>query len=173
MDIPTHYVARVEWTEERVAQLIKLNGEGLSRSEIAKRLDCGVTRNAVIGKLLRLGVICKSGMKAGRPRAAGKEPRTTPSKAQAKSGPSLPSLKASAAKSVMPVLAEPAPRDDDGRITLLKLTSETCRWPVGDPLAADFCFCGHAPRENSSYCEFHARVAYVPMQQRANSGLSK
>ena len=43
------------WTEGRVAELKKLWAEGHSASQIAKRLG-GVTRNAVIGKVHRLGL---------------------------------------------------------------------------------------------------------------------
>src|SRR5687767_15845801 len=43
------------WTDERVELLKKLWAEGLSASQIASRLG-GVTRNAVIGKVHRLGL---------------------------------------------------------------------------------------------------------------------
>jgi len=43
------------WTEDRVEVLTKLWAEGLSASQIAKQLG-GVTRNAVIGKVHRLGL---------------------------------------------------------------------------------------------------------------------
>ena len=43
------------WTDERVETLKKLWGEGLSASQIAGRLG-SVTRNAVIGKVHRLGL---------------------------------------------------------------------------------------------------------------------
>ncbi len=44
------------WTPERVELLKKLHAEGHSASQIAKRLGGGVTRNAVIGKVSRLGL---------------------------------------------------------------------------------------------------------------------
>ncbi|MGB6229459.1 MAG: GcrA family cell cycle regulator, partial [Litorimonas sp.] len=43
------------WTEDRVETLSKLWADGLSASQIAKQLG-GVTRNAVIGKVHRLGL---------------------------------------------------------------------------------------------------------------------
>ena len=45
----------MSWTDERVEILKKLWGEGQSASQIAKELG-GVTRNAVIGKVHRLGL---------------------------------------------------------------------------------------------------------------------
>ena len=43
-----------EWTPKRVSALIALWNEGLSTSEIGNRL--GVTKNAVVGKVHRLGL---------------------------------------------------------------------------------------------------------------------
>jgi len=45
----------MSWTDERVEVLKKMWGEGQSASQIAKELG-GVTRNAVIGKVHRLGL---------------------------------------------------------------------------------------------------------------------
>jgi GcrA cell cycle regulator len=45
----------MSWTDERVELLTKLWQEGLSASRIAAELG-GVTRNAVIGKVHRLGL---------------------------------------------------------------------------------------------------------------------
>jgi GcrA cell cycle regulator len=45
----------MSWTDDRVEQLKKMWGEGKSASQIAKELG-SVTRNAVIGKVHRLGL---------------------------------------------------------------------------------------------------------------------
>ena len=45
----------MSWTDERVETLKRMWGEGQSASAIAKELG-GVTRNAVIGKVHRLGL---------------------------------------------------------------------------------------------------------------------
>src|SRR5471030_861431 len=45
----------MSWTDERVALLTKLWADGLSASQIAAELG-GITRNAVIGKVHRLGL---------------------------------------------------------------------------------------------------------------------
>ena len=34
-----------------------------------------------------------------------------------------------------------------------------CRWPLGEPLDADFAFCGSLRLPRSSYCAVHARLA--------------
>ena len=50
----------MSWTDERVELLKKMWGEGQSASQIAKELG-GVTRNAVIGKVHRLGLSNRNG----------------------------------------------------------------------------------------------------------------
>src|SRR5690348_9934005 len=60
----------LNWTDDRVEQLKNLWTEGLSASQIARALG-GVTRNAVIGKVHRLGLAGRAGpARAERPRAA-------------------------------------------------------------------------------------------------------
>ena len=56
----------MSWTDERVELLKKMWNEGQSASQIAKELG-GVTRNAVIGKVHRLGLSNRTG---GAPDAA-------------------------------------------------------------------------------------------------------
>ena len=50
----------MSWTDERVETLKKMWNEGQSASQIAKELG-GVTRNAVIGKVHRLGLSNRAG----------------------------------------------------------------------------------------------------------------
>jgi GcrA cell cycle regulator len=53
------------------------------------------------------------------------------------------------------------------RVNILMLSDRTCRWPVGDPGAEDFCFCGHTPKANGGpYCDYHSRIAFQPLQDR-------
>ncbi|WP_147114838.1 GcrA family cell cycle regulator [Tateyamaria sp. syn59] len=78
----------MSWTDERVELLKKMWGEGQSASQIAKELG-GVTRNAVIGKVHRLGLSNRAGSGGSattakadaKPKAAPKakaEPRPQP-----------------------------------------------------------------------------------------------
>jgi hypothetical protein len=46
------------------------------------------------------------------------------------------------------------------RRTLEQLKTHHCRWPVGDPGAPDFFFCGAKRIEPLAYCEGHCRMAY-------------
>jgi GcrA cell cycle regulator len=56
----------MSWTDERVETLKRMWNEGQSASQIAKELG-GVTRNAVIGKVHRLGLSNRVGAAPGAP----------------------------------------------------------------------------------------------------------
>ncbi|WP_304437865.1 GcrA family cell cycle regulator, partial [Gemmobacter sp. LW-1] len=55
----------MSWTDERVETLKRMWSEGQSASQIAKELG-GVTRNAVIGKVHRLGLSNRVGGAGGK-----------------------------------------------------------------------------------------------------------
>ncbi|MDK3072326.1 GcrA family cell cycle regulator [Sedimentitalea sp. JM2-8] len=76
----------MSWTDERVETLKKMWGEGQSASQIAKELG-GVTRNAVIGKVHRLGLSNRtSGAAASKPETKEKPAAAAP-KPEAKPRP--------------------------------------------------------------------------------------
>ena len=100
----------MSWTDERVEKLKKMWGEGQSASQIAKELG-GVTRNAVIGKVHRLGLSNRSGgggAKAdSKPKAAPKteaKPKPAP-----KAKPTPEPAAEAAAPAPEPVPARPTP----------------------------------------------------------------
>jgi GcrA cell cycle regulator len=52
------------------------------------------------------------------------------------------------------------------RCSLLELAKGKCRWPLSDPGASDFSFCGNAAVPGLPYCAGHARLAYRPPASR-------
>ena len=78
----------MSWTDERVELLKKMWTEGQSASQIAKELG-GVTRNAVIGKVHRLGLSNRTGgATSSAPAAAPKpEPKAKPAPKAAPAAP--------------------------------------------------------------------------------------
>ncbi len=113
------------WTEDRVGALKKLWLEGQSASQIAKQLGGGVTRNAVIGKVHRLGL---SGRAApSQPaRTTFRAPRPRPAQ------PSAPRRIEAAQPRTAPVPpTPPAPRIPDmpGTATVLTLGAHMCNGP--------------------------------------------
>ncbi|MGH1466358.1 MAG: GcrA family cell cycle regulator [Cognatishimia sp.] len=86
----------MSWTDERVELLKKMWGEGQSASQIAKELG-GVTRNAVIGKVHRLGLSNRAGSggaKADAKPKAEPKPKAPPKpKPEAKPKTPMPEMK--------------------------------------------------------------------------------
>ena len=155
------------WTDERVELLKKLWGEGLSASQIAGRLG-SVTRNAVIGKVHRLGLSGRattSRMKShrARPRMASK--RMAKARFSATGNPAFRALYQAEAEAYVPAVEEIViPLAE--RKTIQTLVECSCRWPIGDPQMSDFHFCGKNKVPGLPYCEFHARRAFQPPQAR-------
>ncbi len=155
----------MSWTDERVELLKKLWQDGLSASQIAAELG-GVTRNAVIGKVHRLGL---SGR--GQPTSSIKRQRRTHSTTVRRTR--TVTVGNLALKQTVDVLPEtevqprrnvvvPIPK----KLSLLQLTEQTCKWPIGDPGHDDFHFCGHNSLDNLPYCEYHSGVAYQAPEPR-------
>ena len=154
----------MSWTDERVEILKKLWLEGLSASQIAKQLG-GVTRNAVIGKVHRLGL---SG------RATPSQPARTTFKTPRPPRP-MTSMQAPRRPVERHAHPAPAPRPPayvelPGTATVLTLGAHMCKWPIGDPATEDFTFCGRRSESEGPYCVHHAQVAYQPQQARKRSG---
>jgi GcrA cell cycle regulator len=143
------------WTTERVQQLQKCVTAGLTCSEIAAEI--GVTRNAVIGKISRLGLSLgrARGAIPGRMRAA----RTRP---PARLSPMARILRAvvAAEPAESAAATEAPPVESARRCSLLDLAGSGCRWPLGEPGTADFGFCGNDAITGFSYCAGHMRMAY-------------
>ena len=163
--------AVITWTDERVENLKKLWQEGLSASQIAGRLG-GVTRNAVIGKVHRLGLAGRatnSRPKMHRPRrpAAATQKRLPSGKQRfAQQGnTALRALYQGDAEPYVPPVEELVIPEKE-RKYITTLTDSCCRWPIGDPQHADFHFCGKGKVTGLPYCEFHARRAFQPPQAR-------
>ncbi|THD81837.1 MAG: GcrA cell cycle regulator [Phenylobacterium sp.] len=154
------------WTDERVELLKKLWQEGLSASQIAKQLG-GVTRNAVIGKVHRLGL---SG------RATPSKPARTvfkaPRPARPVSAPSAP--RRLAEPNSLAVQPTPVRYVDEapGTATVLTLAAHMCKWPIGDPSLDTFTFCGRGA-DGGPYCHEHAQVAYQPAQAKKKSSAAE
>jgi len=183
----------MSWTDERVELLKKLWGDGQSASQIAKELG-GVTRNAVIGKVHRLGLSNRATTSTAKTDATAKAEPKPAAEPKAKAAPKLEAAARPAApepaapipmrKAIIPA-GQPLPPQPSAneispealakvseiekkakRLSLLELTERTCKWPVGDPATDDFWFCGLATQAGKPYCEAHVGVAFQPMSAR-------
>ncbi len=181
----------MSWTDERVEVLKTMWGEGKSASQIAKELG-GVTRNAVIGKVHRLGLsnraaTPKTAKAAAKPKAKAKPkaPVKKASSAPEVANSSIPTSKEIPRKRPIITAGQPLPPQPSAseiseealanvakiekkakKLTLMQLTERTCKWPIGDPATEEFWFCGHAVQAGKPYCETHVSVAFQPMSSR-------
>lgn len=151
----------MSWKDpERVETLKKLWAEGLSCSLIAARMG-GITRNAVIGKVHRLGlggrVTADRRAYAGSGKRRQRRPR--PAKAvpqfQRYGNPALRRLIAAEPHKPAPVVDVP----EHERKALLELEHGECKWPYGD---GPFTFCARHAVTGLPYCDAHARIAFAP-----------
>jgi GcrA cell cycle regulator len=167
----------MSWTDERIEQLKKLWGDGLSASQIASELG-NVTRNAVIGKVHRLGLAGRAKSTAIQPqrqRKAAPPPRVAPATPVRVLSPTLV-RGAVALKQEAILVAEaetmPALRMEDvvvamsRRVSIMELKEGVCRFPLGDPMQPDFVYCGADCHVGTPYCGFHSRIAYQPNERR-------
>lgn len=150
----------MSWTDENVELLKKLWSEGASASQIAERLSGDFSRNAVIGKVHRLGL-------SGRAVTVRKQYNRPPRKPRAKK------RKATHFNPFRPLSPDDdsLPRDEsryveqvvvpvEERVKLADLGDSQCKFPIGDPQDDDFHFCNGERLPGLPYCEGHCAVAY-------------
>ena len=160
--------SRGDWSEDRVEQLKKLWEGGLSCSQIAAELG-NVTRNAVIGKVHRLGL----GGRAKSPSsAAPRQRKVRPPAQHVARAKQIKTHGNSALAQAFEVEMDPEVIAYDNvvpmsqRLSLVELNEATCHWPVGDPATPEFFFCGGRAITGLPYCAHHSRVAYQPASDR-------
>lgn len=177
------------WSEEKVAELRRLwIDEKLSGAQIAIALGLK-DRNAVMGKIHRLGITRKTA------EACGEEPVVVASRqpppaeapvveAAPEASAAAPAAAAAAdAVSAAPEAApspQPSPQpsadvpeaDTDAAgdafsgHPIMQLKESSCRWPIGDPMAAGFRFCCRQKAGPLPYCSEHAQMSYLPSESR-------
>jgi len=148
------------WTEEQTDELQRLLVQGLSASQIGERL--GYSRNAVIGRIFRLGLAIAR--ERTRRYVVNSPGRRKAPEVQAARVASLPTEQsaggARAADSARPF----HPIRSDRLTSLLALTNHNCRYPIGDPLGGSFRYClewCEGVDLGKPYCEEHASIAYA------------
>ena len=171
------------WDNATLKKLKALTGKGLSTAEIGKRL--GMSKNAVVGKLNRLGWNSKAGGVAGAtakkketakktaPKVTVKKSTTTARRATAartatRGGKTVTggakkatttTTTARGGKSLNKNLAMHQ-RIVQHALELANLKPNQCRWPIGDPDSEGFHFCGAPVFVGKPYCYEHCKQAY-------------
>lgn len=155
------------WTAERIEVLSGLWRDGLSAAQIARALG-GTSRNAVIGKIHRLGLSARA-----TPTKPGRRAMPTSSRAVRRPRGAVaakPAVGRAGASAVKARPSQAAPIATSGACTLPEvprihdatgLTARACRWPIGEPGASGFGYCGVPVQRSGPYCEAHRGMAYA------------
>ena len=143
----------MSWTDERVELLTDLWGKGLSASQIAGQLG-GVTRNAVIGKVHRLG-LPKRGTASriySKPKKSKPKQKSTPLLFRS---PELPR-----AVIYNGLRFPPQPKQ---LVAFTDLKKGQCKFIHGDPAKGKaWGYCGKPTEPGSSYCADCDRIVTHP-----------
>jgi GcrA cell cycle regulator len=167
--------AKMAWTNERIELLHRLWLAGRSAAEISQELGPDISRNAVIGKVSRLGLTDQSRAPAARAKRRSAEATNAPRYRG-------PAREGSAARPRRHAFAGDGKQHlgtirDFGRtiaaplarcVALDELDADMCRWPLGEPLSHEFRFCGAQTVPKRSYCSCHLRAAYRPESRPRN-----
>jgi GcrA cell cycle regulator len=138
------------WTPDKVERLLALWNERLSSARIAADLGPGFTRNAVVGKLFRLG-LKRSDEQRYAAQAAGA--RQSHRRRSAAGWPERPPA--------FPVAPLPPPRPCavvPRQARREEVGAHACRWPYG---GEEVRFCGRRRGSGQAYCPGHHAVAYA------------
>ena len=136
----------VAYTPDIDAQLIKLYfDDGYSATMVAKMIGHGLTKSRVQNRVNTLA----NGRRKGCKPIAALTART----------PAAPRARAPKTPAVRPAL--------ENAITIMQLTLNTCRAPVGEAVGRDQLFCGQVVGEGQTYCTYCRSILYEPPKNRA------
>jgi GcrA cell cycle regulator len=173
----------MSWTEERVELLKKLWADGLSASQIAAELG-SVTRNAVIGKVHRLGLSGRAKSPQQQPARPRRAPQAAPAPQASAAQRAQPRVSMTTAvrgnvalapqfvaETRVEAVLDTRPNSEvvipmSRRVQIMELREAMCRWPIGDPTHEDFVFCGNDCDLGKPYCSNHAKIAFQPSAER-------
>lgn len=169
---PARRRARFAWEAAHIALLRQRWSEGASAAAIAKELEAGISRCAVLGKIHRLKLtqpeFKQRPVRKGRaPVKRKRPPRPTPARVVRAPSALMAAFQAlglgtGASPGDLGNLHQHASKAFGPARSLLDLDATTCRWPVGEPDHPDFAFCGAAPFKRYPYCLNHCVIAYRP-----------
>ncbi len=141
------------WTNTVLKKLKALVDKGLPTSVIGEKL--GISKNAVVGKLNRLGWNAKANSAAAAAAAAKKIPAKKVVSVAKNAKPTAPASKSTSAKTL-----SAHQRIIQHSLNMASLKPDQCRWPIGNPDSERFHFCGEPVFSGKPYCYEHCKQAY-------------
>jgi GcrA cell cycle regulator len=139
-----------KWSYEEDTTFKAMWLEGKSASQISRVLP-GRTRNAVLGRVFRLGLPQRVSP-IGAPRHQGAAPK-----------PKVAVVKVAAP--VAPDLKDPGPMSPP--ITTMDLRDHHCKWPYD--ARRGYHYCGQPAKDDRPFCQYHCDKAYQPKMTKAAS----
>ena len=143
------------WTEFSVAKLKKLAEKNYTAREIAQMLGPEFSRNAVIGKMHRMGFSLSKNLNP-----------LTQTNTVKRNPPPEPKPKI-----VKPYFSELPKIDTDTSniVSFMELKARMCRFPVSGQ-GFDTKFCGNRTGEDRSWCDDHRKIVYIKGSEAKRHG---
>ncbi len=153
----------MSWTKRRIEALKILWAEGNSATKVARALG-NTTRNAVIGKVHRLGISNRKELQESLIASSLKKGKSSKENTdESKSSVALSKTERKALTAMFPL-----PVEEGKAATVLTLKNSMCKWPIGDPEDSRFAFCGRKATRGP-YCAQHAKLAFQTSKKRDQS----
>jgi len=150
-------VSGTHWDSARTLLLKELWEKGYSASKCG--LEFGVSRNAICGKIFRMGLSVERA----------KAPPRVPKVAKARTASMTLNQRLWAVREPTKTgeqIVDLPPDQSSFAVPFIKAESwHQCQWPLGEP-THDMMVCGAEQGRNSSYCDRHHVIAYQPYQRR-------
>lgn len=150
---------RVVWDQDRIQQLMQLAAEKVSAAVMAEKL--GVTKNAVHGKLHRLGMPIGPTYSQRRPEKRARARRDKAQEIESNRVIQTIMVRARRPKLVLAPVKDRFADPSMGRVAFMDLEPGMCRFPFGTD--GKYLFCGDPISEpdnrHCSYCSQHMAIA--------------
>ncbi len=154
----------MRWSEEQTALLRKLWAEGGSASQIARRMGCGLSRNAIIGRAFRIGCPHRNTTRAANPNGVkGARIRRRAAVVFVPNSVIRPTKK-ECLRAELALIAALPPINPTA--TIATIGADVCRYMNGDP-QTDATLCGRPAIDGRSYCAHHHKLCYQPSKPKA------
>lgn len=156
----------MRWTDEQTALLRKLWAEGGSASQIAKKMGCGLSRNAIIGRAFRIG--CPHRNTTRPPNPNGVKGARIRRRAAVVFVPNsiIKPTKKERLRAELALIAMLPPIDP--ALTISTIHDTQCHYMNGDP-QTDATLCGRPAIDGRSYCAHHHKLCYQPSKPKAKA----
>lgn len=148
------------WTDDVCKHLVALFHDGLSAAQISQQLGRGISRNAVIGRLHRMGL--SNGRSNRSKGGAGTHKRRPRAKVYVPNP-----RKRKRVEFKVPDRVEDAAPPPHERVRMEDATLRHCCFPIGEPNGLDTQYCGRKVDVTQTYCDVHHAICHDKPQKKS------